>query len=956
MKKFIYHILIFLSVAIPSYAEEDYRVDGYVFEKTYNTPVVNATVKVLSASDSTLITTTKADRYTINGEITDNIAESQKSYTGGFKVFVARPGKYIFEISHEKYEPIYVNVIIKNKDYYQDIGKKYLNPVAKELDDVVVKASKVMFYNKGDTLVYNADAFILAEGSMLDALIKQLPNVELKDNGQIMVNGRFVDALLLNGKDFFGDNRQLMLDNLGAYTVKNIEVYDKMSRSSEIAGVDLGDSSYVMDVKLKKEYMVGTNINVEAGYGTHSRYLGRLFAMAFTPHNQYAAYFNTNNLNDSRKPGQDGSWTPETMPTGVRKTVSGGADYSLRPQNDKWELDGHANVESANETDGTNILRTNFLPNANTYDYMFGRSRNRSLSLSTNHKVYFKGVKGYGIATEPYLNYRRWNNYQEDISATFDENYNNITADFISSIYDGNSTNALRHILNRNLSQNKRKGHSLSTGGNLWHGIKMPWGPNLLVIEMKGEYSNIHDDRFNSFAINFGVNPDPARASDRYFKNYPDYKSKAEILAKYVYPITSKMSFGIDYSFTHGFRKETSILYRLEDSGSIANYTFGKLPSAFNFSTGIDYANSYLSRLTENNNRINLQYYLFPSIMDLKILVPVIFASRELHYERGKLDEHLKKNSILLDKVQLQLDLEWEKRKHELFFYTQIESKAPDLLTMIDLRDEVDPMNIYIGNPNLKEALNHDSYLRYLYRIKGSKQVLTASLSYSVLYNAIAQGIRYNMTTGVRELKHYNINGNWTINGGASYRQDFGKFILYNVIRAGKTTSVDLIGDSDMELTYNKVYDLNFSDKLSFEYKFGIGKATLNFDGRFNRFTGNSEDFISQNTWTIKTALTALVNLPYNFEISTDFNVFNRRGYMDRNLNTDNFVWNARLTYKALKGRLLFMLDGYDILHDLKNVSYTMNAQARTETYRTVLPRYFMFHIQWRFNHTPLKK
>lgn len=955
MKKIICFILLVFIVTLPAYADDEYRVDGYVFDKTLNMPIVNATVRVLSAADSTLVTTTKADRYMIEGATTGNISESQKSYTGGFKVFFAKPGKYIFEISHKGYEPIFVDVEVKGKDYYQDIGRKYLSPVARELDDVVVRASKVMFYNKGDTLVYNADAFRLAEGSMLDALIRQLPNVELKDNGQITVNGKFVDALLLNGKDFFGDNRQLMLDNLGSYTVKNIEVYDKLSRSSEIAGVDLGDSSYVMDVKLKKEYMVGTNINAEAGYGTHGRYLGRLFAMSFTPHNQYAVYFNANNLNDSRKPGQDSSWTPETMPTGVRKTISGGADYSLRPQNGKWELDGHANVMSSNENDGTNTVRTNYLPDANTYDYMFSRSRNRSLTLSTNHKIYFKGVKGYGIATEPYLNYQRWNSHQEDVGATFDENYNNVTSEFISGIYDGNSSDVLKHMLNRNLNQNKRKGHSLSTGGNIWQGIKLPWASTLLVLEMKGEYNNRHDSRYNSYAINFGDNPAPARSSDRYFKNYPDYDSKVGVQAKYVYPITSAMSFGIDYSFSHSFRKETSILYRLEDAEGVDDYTFGKLPSAFNFNTGIDAANSYLSRLSENYNRVNLQYYLFPKNMDLKILVPILFANRELHYMRGTLDERLKKNSILFDNVELQLDLEWQKRKHELLLDTEIKSMAPDLVSMIDMRDDIDPMNIYLGNPKLKNATRHTAFLGYYFRNKGIQQVIV-NLRYNALYNAIAQGVAYDISTGVRELKYYNVNGNWQISGRVLYYHNFGKLIFSNAVNAGKVTSVDLVGDSDMRLTKNRVHDLNFSDQLDLEYRFGIGRVTLNFDGRYDRFTGNSPEFIRQNTWTIKTGLTALVNLPYNLEISTDFNVFNRRGYTDRNLNTDNFVWNARLTYKALKGQLLFMLDGYDILHDLKNVSYTINAQARTEVYRTVLPRYFMFHIQWRFNHTPLKK
>ena len=70
------------------------------------------------------------------------------------------------------------------------------------LKEKIVKATKIKFYHNGDTLVYNADAFQLADGSMLDMLIKQLPGVVLKNNGQIFVNGKFVSSLLLNGMPF----------------------------------------------------------------------------------------------------------------------------------------------------------------------------------------------------------------------------------------------------------------------------------------------------------------------------------------------------------------------------------------------------------------------------------------------------------------------------------------------------------------------------------------------------------------------------------------------------------------------------------------------------------------------------------------------------------------------------------------------------------------------------------
>lgn len=149
---------------------------------------------------------------------------------------------------------------------------------------------------------------------------------------------------------------------------------------------------------------------------------------------------------------------------------------------------------------------------------------------------------------------------------------------------------------------------------------------------------------------------------------------------------------------------------------------------------------------------------------------------------------------------------------------------------------------------------------------------------------------------------------------------------------------------------------MNFTDRLNLEYRFAKHRLSLDVSAQHDRYSSNRTDFTEQNTWTIKSGINAVFELPANFQLATDMTVYTRRGYTDELLNTDNYVWNARLTYRALKGKLLLSLDGYDILHDLSNVSYTMNAQARTETYRTVLPRYAMFRMQWLFNHSPKSK
>ena len=96
------------------------------------------------------------------------------------------------------------------------------------LGEVVVTASKIKMVMRGDTVVYNADAFELANGSMLDALVRQLPGVELK-GGRIYVNGEFVDNLLVNGRNFFRGNPKIALDNLPAYMVDKVNVYRRES-------------------------------------------------------------------------------------------------------------------------------------------------------------------------------------------------------------------------------------------------------------------------------------------------------------------------------------------------------------------------------------------------------------------------------------------------------------------------------------------------------------------------------------------------------------------------------------------------------------------------------------------------------------------------------------------------------------------------------------------------------
>jgi hypothetical protein len=151
----------------------------------------------------------------------------------------AKRSNYILKVEQEKYETAYMPYELHNvgRNIRMDVPSILLKKKAIQLKEVVVKATKVKMFYRGDTIVFNADAFQVAEGSMLDDLIRQMPGVELNKSGEIFVNGKKVDYLMLNGKDFYRGNNKLMLENLPYYMVHDVQVYNRTTDRALYSGL-----------------------------------------------------------------------------------------------------------------------------------------------------------------------------------------------------------------------------------------------------------------------------------------------------------------------------------------------------------------------------------------------------------------------------------------------------------------------------------------------------------------------------------------------------------------------------------------------------------------------------------------------------------------------------------------------------------------------------------------------
>ena len=166
---------------------------------------------------------------------------------------VTEKGHYIVRAVLDGYEDSYRRCELRStREEHISVDKMYMHQLH-ELNEVTVTSTKIKMVMRGDTIVYNANAFNLAEGSMLDALVARLPGAKLTKDGKIYVNGKYVENLLVNGHDFFSGSPKVALENLPAYSVSKIKVFDKVGHVSEMMGQDMGDKTYTMEVRRKKE-------------------------------------------------------------------------------------------------------------------------------------------------------------------------------------------------------------------------------------------------------------------------------------------------------------------------------------------------------------------------------------------------------------------------------------------------------------------------------------------------------------------------------------------------------------------------------------------------------------------------------------------------------------------------------------------------------------------------------
>lgn len=759
------------------------------------------------------------------------------------------------------------------------------------LNQVEVRATRVKFVFKNDTIVYNADAFNLPNGSMLDELVRQMPGVTLTEQGEIYMNGKKVDNLLLQGENFFKRDKTIALKNLPAYVVKNVSFYDRTTDKNRYMGYANDKPEFVMDVRLKKDYAKGYIANAEIDGGTHERYTGRVFGLRYTPRSRFSLHGTMNNLNDYLRPGSDGEWSKSNNANGVLTSKGFGLNWLVKNREEtvKNELNGNAQWRWANNE--TNSVTTKFLPTHEIYTVSTESNKPKGLFAMAMNELTID--KPFYISSFTMWMYNKTEGDYSSYSATYNKD------PFMGKEADRQHIADLSQPSDKDASWVNRQAKRMTGSG--WRSDlsqtftatkKLPWGDHLTLL-LDGSYTRVHSTTLNDYMLRYLMEQRNERVN-QYIKD-PSHNYLYKANMEYNIHLMSNWNFNLKYTYQQEYRHEVHDLYRLDwiydaEGNNRANNV---LPSTRDsLLMAMDRGNSYLIREHKRTHQGVAQIF-FDDDNDRRktrfsITLPLSHERKRMSYQRADLDTLARMNNWLFSPA---ISYRYS-RKTGLNFKRSynLEMATPMLEQTVNYTDTSNPLLIYRGNTELKKSVSHRFNARFQNRIPKVQGLYQFNASLRFDDGLIGNAVFYQEATGVYTFQPRNVNGNWTGSAEAGISLALDKNRLWYVESSNRFTfnhNVDFMAIGDESLGKSRVDNIYTSHKLSLAYQKNNLRTVLagNLNWHHSRSLANSFEPFSVYDFNYG----AVVNykMPRFVNLSTDLRMYSRRGYSTSDANTN---------------------------------------------------------------------
>ena len=925
--------------------------------------MIDCVTKNAISDDTELILMTEDSVKIPDVMVLTNIQEKDKS--NSFLVEIPKSGNYILCFTNSLYHTLYMPVKVQFKDdeHLKNIGKiemkrKSMAESDHVLDEVVVKGTKLKFYFDNDTLIYNADAFITQKGFILNDILRKMPGVVVEGNGEIYANGKRVDVLLLDGKNFFDGDRKTILDNIPAFMVKDVKVYDTQKDSISVAESDDEPQGHIMDVTLKPDYHDVALGNVDVGGGTDKRYNVKLFGLKHNDFGRLSFTVNGNNVNKIECLGSNGEVTyayPVDHDEIVRDNVS--LKYDIRDKKRNFSAGGDVEYGYQDQNTKEAGIQHMMIDDADVNRYYVNNFHWYNNDVKTNHRLKFFEQSPYSFTLMPSLRFSRSrqngkiveSSFSKDVTDMLGENWkDSIKSDEIGKTMLDYGQN--RAIEDKSM---RRDEMDFKVGLSKHHAIS-DTGISLSL----DAYVNYRYNERNGMGISQYdyLQETPYRKQMRNYYNYQD----GNVLENYVsvsfnYLMGRNHSMSLGYSLKNIREDSERSYYALHDlNGMGMEYSLDNPPQADVLASVKEQANSYSDVAHNNFHLIKWEYRYQKDGAHLSVNVPFRMEYYKYAYTQANIDTLVRRKLIMPD-VSVSIGKEWKgERRNSVScnLYYKLTNSTPRMLDLVNRYNDINPLHTQKGNPELKNPIRHNFSGNIDLR-KGI-DYHGLGLSYVLSKNRIVSSQLLDMKTGALTIMPQNVSCEKSFSFNVSNKV----YVLKNMFNVFNefAFSQDIL-KSFVDTDQSKLLEEKNIQNLGIGEKFGVG-----FTSRNTKYIASCSGYIechktksdtktdgnsSISEYGVK--FDTAIECPWDIRLKSNVTTVNRRGYDVDKDNNMELIWNASLA-KSFTDNMTLSLECFDILNQRKLIRQYVRGYSRDEIQSNGIRRYVMLRFVYRLN------
>ncbi|WP_417236668.1 outer membrane beta-barrel protein [Bizionia paragorgiae] len=912
MRKFLL-LLALLSVGSVFSQSKSFKVSGTLIGADDQAPLEAATVYVQRVKDSSLVSYTISDRdgsFVLEDKTYDDKLHLLISYVG------YNTHSQIIKIPQDKTE-LKLDVLP-------------LELSSNSLSEVVIQSTAPVTIKK-DTLEFNVSSFKTKKDANVEDLLKQLPGVEIDDDGKIKINGKDVNKILVNGKPFFGDDPSITTKNLTKDIIEKIQIVDTKTKSEAFTGEKGDKDNKTINLTIKEENNKGVFGRVSAGAGTDKRYELAGMVNVFDNDQRISVLAGGNNTNSpgfsfgeiSKMFGRSGStsWNSNGSFSiggrsfgggeGITKSQNVGANYADKI-GEFADVSGDYFYSGSNSENESSSQRETILSDSRFFSNSVSRSVNDTDSHTANLDFEIKVDSTFLINIKPSFGYTttQTNYYSSD--NTLNENQELINQSMLNS-----NVESLGKRFSNNLSLTKKYG---SDGA-------------FFRLQLNNSINNNEsDDYLSSDTEVFGSNPESINRNQ-----YTSGLNKSRGLGvdfTYRLPVISKKLFlNFEYEYDRDSDENTKSTF---DHNSISN---GFDDFNEELSTDFDYLD------TKHSPGLKVSYETEKWFTSLK--GSYVFRTLE---NNDLLREHF---NVKKDFEAFEIDYYFNYRfskKASVYSGYDYKTAPPALRQLQAYSDVSNPLNIVIGNPNLSPSNKHSFYLGYSSFDWQKRTGFYIYTNFDFNNNEVVSKTEVDPETLKRITTYANVDGNYRGNASVSYSKNFKLDSLRQVkvrLSAWGNLSKNINFNNGVQYA-SKVASITPNLSLEFDWK-KVMEFKPYYRITFSKNKYDIEAFEDRTFSRHNLGLRTATFLPKNFEWRNDIS-FNYNPDIAEGFQKDAWFWNSTLAYSVLKDQGAVTLKVYDLLNQNTNARRTATRDYIEDSQSTVLTQYFMLSFSWKFN------